>query len=59
MTTLILYLLFQALQRVVLYLILAEYNNEQSDMLARVKADSNLAKLPYYQLVTPTSPNYL
>ena len=52
-------LLFQALQRVVLYLILAEYNNEQSDMLARVKADSNLAKLPYYQLVTPTSPNYL
>lgn len=41
----------QALQRVVLYLILAEYNNEQSDMLARVKVDSNLAKLPYYQNV--------
>ncbi|XP_063682947.1 26S proteasome non-ATPase regulatory subunit 12-like [Bolinopsis microptera] len=41
----------QALQRVVLYLILAEYNNEQSDMLARIKTDTNLAKLPYYQNV--------
>lgn len=41
----------ESLQRVVLYLILSEYNNEQSDMLARIKTDSNLAKLPYYQNV--------
>lgn len=41
----------EALQRVVLYLILAEYDNEQSDMLARVKGDTNLPKLPYYQNV--------
>ena len=41
----------QALQKVVIYLILSEYNNEQSDMLARTKGDTNLSKLPYYQLV--------
>ena len=41
----------EALQKVVLYLILSEYDNEQSDMLARIKEDSNLAKLPYYQNV--------
>jgi len=36
---------------VVIFLILSEYDNEQSDMLARVKADSNLSKIPYYQNV--------
>jgi len=41
----------EALQKVVIYLILSEYNNEQSDMLARIKIDTNLSKLPYYQNV--------
>jgi len=37
------------LKNVVVYLVLSEYNNEQVDMMARIKDDSNLAKIPLYK----------
>jgi len=40
-----------ALKQVVLFLILSEYDNGQSDMLARIKSDVSLNKLPYYKNV--------
>jgi len=41
------------LKLIVLYIILAEYNNDQSDFINRLKLDPNLAKIPEYSaLVT-------
>lgn len=40
-----------SLKQVVLYLILSEFDNEQSDMLSRIKSDINLSKIPYYKNV--------
>lgn len=39
----------QALKCVVLYLVLAPYDNEQSDLIHRVKEDKNLEQLPVYR----------
>lgn len=39
----------QALRYVVLYLILAPYDNEQSDLIHRVKEDKNLEEIPVYK----------
>ena len=41
--------LFQALKCVVLFVILAPYDNEQSDLLHRVKADKALDEQPKYK----------
>ena len=38
----------QALKSAVLYLILAPYDNEQADMLHRIKGDKGLDELPMY-----------
>ncbi|PVD34828.1 hypothetical protein C0Q70_06107 [Pomacea canaliculata] len=39
----------EALKCVVLYLVLAPYDNEQSDLIHRVKEDKNLEQLPVYR----------
>ncbi|XP_022313454.1 26S proteasome non-ATPase regulatory subunit 12-like [Crassostrea virginica] len=39
----------EALRYVVLYLILAPYDNEQSDLIHRVKEDKNLEEIPVYK----------
>ena len=42
-------LFFQALKCVLLYLILAPFDNEQSDLIHRVKEDKYLENIPKYQ----------
>jgi len=39
----------EALKNVVLYVLLAPYDNEQSDMMHRLKLDKNLEKIPNYK----------
>ncbi len=39
----------QALKCVLLYLILAPFDNEQSDLIHRVKEDKYLENIPLYQ----------
>lgn len=39
----------QALKSVVLYVILAPYDNEQSDMLERVKKEKKIEEIPKYK----------
>jgi len=39
----------EVLRHVVLYCILAPYDNEQSDLIHRIKEDKNLEELPVYQ----------
>lgn len=40
-----------ALQHCVLFIVLAMYDNEQSDLLHRIYEDEHLAKIPLYQYV--------
>lgn len=40
---------FQALKSVVLYVILAPYDNEQSDLVHRISADKKLEEIPKYK----------
>ena len=39
----------QALRYVVLYILLAPYDNEQSDMIHRISEDKLLAEIPKYR----------
>ena len=41
--------LFQALKSVVLYVILAPYDNEQSDLVHRINTDKKLEEIPKYK----------
>ena len=41
----------EALKCTVLYLILAPYDNEQSDLIHRIQTDKNLDELPVYKCV--------
>ena len=43
---------FQALRNVILYTILAPYDNEQHDLLHRIKDDQNLDEVPHYRYVS-------
>lgn len=38
-----------ALKKVVMYLVLSPYDNEQSDLIHRVKEDKNLEEMPKYK----------
>lgn len=40
-----------ALKKVVMYLVLSPYDNEQSDLIHRVKEDKTLDEMPKYKLV--------
>ncbi len=39
----------QVLKNAILYLVLAPYDNEQSDLIHRVKLDKNLEEMPVYR----------
>jgi 26S proteasome regulatory subunit N5 len=39
----------QVIENIITYVILAHYNNEQSDMLHKLHADTSLQKAPIYQ----------
>lgn len=41
--------LFQALKSVVLYVILAPFDNEQSDLVHRISGDKKLEEIPKYK----------
>lgn len=41
--------IFQALKSVVLYVILAPYDNEQSDLVHRISIDKKLEEIPKYR----------
>lgn len=43
--------LSETLRNVVSFVILAPYDNEQSDLIARVSEDTNLSKIPLYKWV--------
>ena len=47
---------FQALKSVVLYVILAPYDNEQSDLVHRINTDKKLEELPKYRYAVLKSP---
>lgn len=38
--------MFQVIQNIIIYVVLAAYNNEQSDMLHKLYANSALQKAP-------------
>lgn len=44
-----LFVSLQALKCVILYLILAPYDNEQSDLLHRIGQEKNLNEIPKYK----------
>ena len=41
--------MLQALKSVVLYVILAPYDNEQSDLVHRINTDKKLEEIPKYK----------
>ena len=47
---------YQALKSVVLYVILAPYDNEQSDLVHRINTDKKLEELPKYRYAVLKTP---